>query len=213
MRFDRRNPARNPVRDSRKGPAIGRQGVIMRAVRLVEHLFHALVPQRAVPGGGGRASAPVPVFAALVCLVCLTLPAQVPAAPGEPEGNAYVGSSRCAECHAKKYKRFVEKSSKARSYRSVELMARKLTQGQIEGCLVCHSTGYGQPGGFRSLEATPELANVGCESCHGPGRLHIVKYSKKLIRRQPDLKTCETCHDASKVTPVRYQGVLCSGAH
>jgi hypothetical protein len=34
-------------------------------------------------------------------------------------------------------------------------------------CLVCHTTGFGKPGGFISEIDTPKLKNVQCEICHG----------------------------------------------
>lgn len=34
-------------------------------------------------------------------------------------------------------------------------------------CVSCHVTGFGKPGGFVSIEQTPELAGVQCEECHG----------------------------------------------
>jgi len=40
-------------------------------------------------------------------------------------------------------------------------------------CLSCHSTGFGQAGGFRSLSTTPGLQGVQCESCHTPASGHV----------------------------------------
>lgn len=42
-----------------------------------------------------------------------------------------------------------------------------------ELCLQCHTVGYGTPSGFKSVEETPDLIGVGCETCHGPGSEYI----------------------------------------
>jgi hypothetical protein len=39
-------------------------------------------------------------------------------------------------------------------------------------CVSCHTTGYGKPTGFVSVEKTEKLKHVGCESCHGAGSQH-----------------------------------------
>jgi len=46
-------------------------------------------------------------------------------------------------------------------------------------CVHCHTTGYGKPGGFISIEKTPEMVNVQCEMCHGPGSLYAEMMMKK----------------------------------
>ena len=46
-------------------------------------------------------------------------------------------------------------------------------------CLHCHTTGYGKPGGFISMKETPEMINVQCEMCHGPGSLYAEMMLKK----------------------------------
>ena len=41
-------------------------------------------------------------------------------------------------------------------------------------CVGCHVTGYGQVGGS-SLGHTKRLENVQCETCHGPGSMHVAE--------------------------------------
>jgi 2',3'-cyclic-nucleotide 2'-phosphodiesterase (5'-nucleotidase family) len=60
-------------------------------------------------------------------------------------------------------------------------------------CQQCHTTGYGMQGGFSQVGMSQGLVNVGCESCHGPSKAHVLLPSIKtpyLAREQ-----CVRCHD------------------
>ena len=81
-------------------------------------------------------------------------------------------------------------------------------------CVSCHVVGwhpskfFPYQGGFESLETTPQLANTGCEDCHGPGEKHCaaemgdnealqLKYRKAVVitKEQSKKEQCMTCHD------------------
>ncbi len=133
------------------------------------------------------------------------------------EEKRYVGSSKCKECHADIYDAFSANARKARSFSSVQRMAGQLTVEETAECYSCHTTGYNQPGGFVSLEKTPDLANLGCESCHGPGSAHIegegdadAILGKGKISTQ---KTCEACHNPARVESFGFRPVVHAGAH
>jgi hypothetical protein len=59
-------------------------------------------------------------------------------------------------------------------------------------CVGCHVVGF-QKGGFQSLITTPQLANVQCESCHGPGRQHSENPGKGY-GFMPTPVGCTVCH-------------------
>jgi len=40
-------------------------------------------------------------------------------------------------------------------------------------CIGCHTIGFGTPSGYRRDFGASKLVDVGCESCHGPGSLHV----------------------------------------
>jgi hypothetical protein len=84
----------------------------------------------------------------------------------------YVGSFACKECHEDAYKIW-KKSPHSGAYKTLE-EARKPSLRQYDGeCVVCHTVGFGYNTGFTNETKTAHLKNVGCESCHGPGSLHI----------------------------------------
>ncbi len=145
---------------------------------------------------------------------CLALALLLPAALAQPEEKAvFVGSQACAECHAEQYENFEKYSSKAHSWRSLEKMLPKLTEAEKKECYKCHTTGYGQPGGFISLERTPDKANLGCEACHGPGSLHCESGDTELIQRTPDVEGCITCHNAERIQNFKFKPTLYHGGH
>ncbi len=64
----------------------------------------------------------------------------------------YVGSDVCQKCHEKEYDSFMKYAKKSKSYESIERVKKGLTAEEIRGCYACHTTGYGKPGGFVSVE-------------------------------------------------------------
>jgi len=148
-------------------------------------------------------------------LICMWLVAATFwAATGMTQNGTYVGSEACADCHPEEYENFSKYSKKANSSHSIKIMASDLTPQEVEECYLCHTTGYGKPGGFESFEKTPELANAGCEVCHGPGSEHVdMGGDPSLIVRDLSMKDCETCHNEERVRSFNFKPLLYGGAH
>ena len=125
----------------------------------------------------------------------------------------YIGSAVCAECHEKEYNSFTSFSKKAHSFASILKLKKGLTEAEFKGCFACHTTGYGRPGGFSSLEETPELSNLGCESCHGPGSLHQKSEDPEDIIRKIGIELCTDCHNQERVAAFNFKPLVHGGAH
>ncbi len=121
-------------------------------------------------------------------------------------GARYVGTISCTACHA----------SAATSH-SASKHARALSALVIKGyrhdpdCLRCHVTGLDLPDGFkRRGEDAPQahLGQVGCESCHGRGSVHVAERSAGRPASgslQPVTQaTCQRCHDAENSPKFDY---------
>ena len=94
-------------------------------------------------------------------LICLTLPLLRPggAWPAEPEEvKTFVGHQVCQECHETEYESFTSNCKKIHSFENIKIMKKGLTEEEYRSCFECHTTGFGQPGGFVSEEETPHLA-------------------------------------------------------
>jgi len=126
---------------------------------------------------------------------------------------SYVGSDPCRGCHEQEYNSFIKYAKKSKSFNSIERVKKGLTEEEIKGCYVCHTTGYGRPGGFISIEKTPHLKNAGCEVCHGPGGFHVKTMNRKDIKRKMTLKDCEVCHTSERVRAFNYKPLIHGGAH
>lgn len=137
----------------------------------------------------------------------------VPCIAAGADGGQFVGSKTCAECHEDQYENYQKYSKKAHSWESVEIMLSDLKPDEAQKCFECHTTGHGQPGGFVSYEQTPHMADVGCETCHGPGSLHAEDGDPELIQRTPTIDHCRTCHSEERVGDFNFKPLLFSGAH
>ena len=92
-------------------------------------------------------------------------------------------------------------------------MAGKLTAAELKQCYGCHTTGYGESGGFRSLKETPHLKNTGCEVCHGPGSLHAESENPSDLKVEISIKDCVKCHNEERVKAFNYKPLIYGGAH
>jgi hypothetical protein len=152
------------------------------------------------------------VLALLV--LSLVLPSEMPSAFAQSKRTPfYIGSDACKGCHEQEYNGFIKYAKKSKSYNSIERVKKGLTEDEIKGCYACHTTGYGKPGGFISIEKTPHLKNAGCEVCHGPGEFHVKTMNRQDIKRKMTLNDCEICHTSERVQAFRYKPMIHGGAH
>ncbi len=101
--------------------------------------------------------------------------------------SPFAGADSCALCHEEEFKIW-EKTGHAHAMATLE----KKRQHFDNECVGCHVVGF-QKGGFQSLVTTPQLANVQCESCHGPGRQHVENPGKGY-GFMPTPQGCTICH-------------------
>ena len=107
----------------------------------------------------------------------------------------FTGNNKCRLCH-RAFFLGRKKDAHAHNFKKVMKYPEDLNN---PGCLVCHTTGYGVPGGFSSLSKTPRFREVQCEGCHGPGSLHSEMDSKGGLligqdRPERMKKACSFCH-------------------
>ncbi len=114
-------------------------------------------------------------------------------------GNAYVGSDTCMRCHPYQYARW-----KVQRHANAMESLKKAGYEWSPECIVCHTVGYGSPDGYVSMEKTPAFGRVGCENCHGRGKI-LEHGSCKGLARKPTEDTCRGCHTLSKHAEFQYQ--------
>lgn len=148
---------------------------------------------------------------ALLCGVTIVNPAPLEAVqeaaaeaePPAPDGQTYTGAKECAACHFKQFMAW----KKTKHAKTFDLLPEQY-QADPE-CVNCHSTGFGEPTGFKDIATTPALAGTGCETCHGPGSKHAEicqgfgkeklneeqeKIARDSIWKMTPKNVCVACH-------------------
>ncbi len=138
------------------------------------------------------------------------------------EAPSYIGIENCKICHMPHFASWKKtRMSKAFELLKPGVRAKAKHQAGLDPnhdytkspeCIHCHTTGYGKPGGFISMEKTPEMINVQCEMCHGPGSHYAEMMLKKrgtykredfmaiggMTMPSPDNNVCtQQCHNQS----------------
>ena len=103
--------------------------------------------------------------------------------------SKWATSEKCATCHQPEYEIW-KKSRHSHAFAALETKNRVFDAA----CVGCHSVGYKQEG-FVNLKATPQYANVQCESCHGPGAEHIKAPVAGNYKTPAVPASCIVCHD------------------
>lgn len=98
---------------------------------------------------------------------------------------AFVGDGQCFACHKEEHGVWM-KSKHASAHSALETIATRPSGRQFDGeCIICHTVGYDYKTGFVNKKTTPHLMNVQCESCHGPGSLHVKEEQENLKAAKP----------------------------
>ncbi len=102
----------------------------------------------------------------------------------------YAGWAVCSGCHEHLYATEVN-TPHARAFET--LTAQQQTNSAL---LASCTVGYGLPTGFASEAATPLLAGVQCENCHGPAANHAASDMDPTVRPRVELAAtvCGGCH-------------------
>lgn len=137
----------------------------------------------------------------------------------------FIGVKACGKCHKKvkdgEQLAVWKKSKHANAFRTLASEKAREKAGELkisgnpqkaEACLVCHTTGFGEPAARFSRKFKIQQG-VQCESCHGAGSLYRKKKIMKAITKErgpdrenesptaketgliiPDEASCKTCH-------------------
>jgi hypothetical protein len=107
--------------------------------------------------------------------------------PGKEGEPTYVGTMVCKKCHEPAYDVW-KHTPHHEAYKTLVEKATRPSNRQFDAeCIVCHTVGFGRQGGFTDAQKTPHLENVGCESCHGPGSLHVKNPNNDEWRKRMNL--------------------------
>ena len=119
----------------------------------------------------------------------------------DASGPHYGTGAKCVSCHSHQVAAWAVRPNHARA---MEALFERGEQGNPE-CVGCHSTGFGQPGGFAAVDkkTLQTWGNVQCEACHGPLGGH--PRDPNSVPEPITQATCTGCHDAANSPDFDYE--------
>lgn len=137
------------------------------------------------------------------------------AAPPPPTAAGYAAASACISCHTSEFARW-STTDHARAWASLVARRDRSPTGpgaptaptENPDCVGCHSTGFGEPGGFGELTAANlrRFKAVQCEACHGPLAGHPDAADVHAKPMGP--ARCTGCHDPANSPGFDYDSYL-----
>ncbi|MDE0325498.1 MAG: multiheme c-type cytochrome [Candidatus Poribacteria bacterium] len=107
--------------------------------------------------------------------------------------SGYVGSQACATCHRNEFDQWAH-TSHATAFNTLLTVGKQF----YSECVSCHVTGFRYETGYQIGNQDREsLVDVGCETCHGPGKQHITTPLTTNIRGEVKQQVCMECHTPS----------------
>jgi hypothetical protein len=100
---------------------------------------------------------------------------KVHAVQAQNKNAQYIGDTQCFTCHQSEWAVW-SKSKHAHAYEALAKIAKHPVGRNFDGeCIICHTVGYEYQTGYLNEKKTPNLKNVQCEACHGPGSPHVAE--------------------------------------
>lgn len=143
----------------------------------------------------------IPLFISTVIAVfCLVIMGWKTSLRCEILGD-YLGYTACIDCHSE----IVDKWETTKHANAFEnLKTQGIEKQENPGCFRCHVVAYNEDGGYIDMELTPELKDVQCESCHGPGRIHSETADPEDLIVKADESICRKCHTEGQDKDFNY---------
>ena len=123
-------------------------------------------------------------------------------APAPAVEQAYIGTNQCFVCHRQQANAWSE-TNHAQAHTHLPETYRN-----DAACLKCHVTGFDRPSGFVA-RTDKDLSMVGCESCHGPGALHVDAAQRFVLATANEAEIEQEMRESIIKTPTDSVCVAC----
>jgi hypothetical protein len=143
--------------------------------------------------------------------------------PKHPQGQNFIGSATCGECHTKAYEIWKQTPHAHATETIVKLNPPRHYDPE---CLSCHVTGW-DPQGYRPYASgyldlkQKHLHSNGCENCHGPGARHAgaqlgeidvtdkelkaLQLAMRVTKEEAEKNLCIQCHDTDNSPDYKWE--------